>query len=254
MVAGIIQSTELSLPHGASLPVAIDNRGAASLESEMSTITQPCLVCGIPLRIFPSRAKKTVLRCCSRKCKGIYDSQSKTGKALRDWREVLHAKTDRRAANECWPWLGRKAASGYGVLDQNGKSKRAHRLAWELINGEVPPNMEVCHRCDHPWCVNPAHLWIGTHKDNMADASHKGRSSSMPGESNPSARLTEKEVAEIRAIYRPNVVTQAALGRKYGVSESAIWLIIHNQSWPTVKEQLRAEAEHLGLSVQFKDE
>ena len=76
----------------------------------------------------------------------------------------------------CWLWTGTKAASGgYGIFWENGNQHRAHRLSWLLTNGAIPKGMVVCHKCDNPPCVNPAHLFIGTMKDNVDDMMSKGR-------------------------------------------------------------------------------
>lgn len=74
----------------------------------------------------------------------------------------------------CWIWLG-ATSSGYGDVQKWGRHERAHRLSFEAFKGAIPKGCDVCHSCDVRVCCNPDHLFIGTRKDNMQDASQKGR-------------------------------------------------------------------------------
>ncbi len=79
----------------------------------------------------------------------------------------------------CWIWVGsRGGTGGYGQIRVNGKLLGAHRVSYELFKGELTPGMEVCHSCDKKFCVNPSHLWEGTHQENIIDSFKKGRKSS----------------------------------------------------------------------------
>jgi hypothetical protein len=75
----------------------------------------------------------------------------------------------------CWEWRGDHNAKGYGRLTVSGRNCRAHRLSWQLHRGPIPRGEWVLHTCDNPNCVNPAHLFLGTHTDNMRDCCAKGR-------------------------------------------------------------------------------
>ena len=89
---------------------------------------------------------------------------------IRFWKYVN--KTD-----HCWLWIG-GLRNGYGIINEGGKfgnAKYAHRISWQIHNGVIPDGMDILHRCDNPPCVNPKHLFVGTHQDNMRDAKIKGR-------------------------------------------------------------------------------
>jgi HNH endonuclease len=76
----------------------------------------------------------------------------------------------------CWEWNGRRHG-GYGHFDWRGKAVRCSRFSWERVNGKSPSDMIFCHKCDNPPCINPDHLFLGTHADNVADKFRKGRQS-----------------------------------------------------------------------------
>lgn len=78
--------------------------------------------------------------------------------------------------NGCLEWTGTINKSGYGLISIHGKPVRAHRFAWELVNGPIPPGLFACHKCDNPPCCNVEHLFLGTHDDNMVDMAVKNRS------------------------------------------------------------------------------
>jgi hypothetical protein len=88
--------------------------------------------------------------------------------------EEFWAMTDR--SGECWEWTGNRTRPGYGSARFRGKTVGAHRVAWMLANdSEIPARMMICHHCDNPPCVNPAHLYCGTASDNVRDAYDRGR-------------------------------------------------------------------------------
>jgi hypothetical protein len=129
---------------------------------------------------------------------------------------------------ECWEWTAGKQYSGYGRFWLDGKKVGAHRHSWALENGPIPEGMHVLHRCDNPGCCNPAHLFLGTHADNVADMASKGRQ--QRGESNGKAKLTELEVRVLRR-YLATDISVRALARHMGVNESTLHNIKHNRKW-----------------------
>lgn len=97
------------------------------------------------------------------------------------------ARVAKGAPNACWEWQGAKLSGnrGYGRIRRPGPQGMsgeigAHRLAWEVVHGAVPPGMSVLHQCDNPPCCNPAHLFLGTQLDNVHDMIQKGRNAPMP--------------------------------------------------------------------------
>lgn len=125
----------------------------------------------------------------------------------------------------CIEW-GAGKSSGYGRLRISGRMKFAHREAYELHYGAIPNCFHVLHRCDNPACINPEHLFLGTHADNMADKSQKERQAR--GEGNGIAKLSE---ADVLAIRQAGGVTQRALAREYGVNQAQIWRIQNRKQW-----------------------
>jgi len=126
----------------------------------------------------------------------------------------------------CWNWQGQISTSGYGRYRYPGGSY-AHRFSYTVHIGKIPDGMYVCHSCDNPVCVNPEHLWIGTHNDNMADKKIKNRQNHPHGELNSSAVLTETDVHFIRAARE----SAGSLAKRYGVSKHAIWHVKSRRTW-----------------------
>ncbi len=145
------------------------------------------------------------------------------------WARVLKRDGD------CWLWIGRLGVGGYGRVDWRGSRIVAHRVAWELRFGPIPAGMKVLHVCDHPACVNPSHLFLGTQADNVADMKAKGRGNPRHGELNSRPKLTWKAVEEIRSRYVPRRVPISLLAREYGVSTSAVFDVLSGRTWNVVR-------------------
>lgn len=115
----------------------------------------------------------------------------------------------------------------YGKIAVNGKQRPAHRVAYELYRGPIPDGMLVCHKCDVRVCVNPDHLFLGTHADNMRDRSAKGRTAI--GERSRSTLSNEDALTIHRSTLRTST-----LARKFGVSEGCIFGIRTGVTWTHV--------------------
>jgi len=130
----------------------------------------------------------------------------------------------------CWLWAAAYQLNGYGQFRFNGLHQMAHRVSWQLFRGNIPAGMHVLHDCDTPACVNPDHLFLGTHADNMADMKDKRRhpGGGVRGSRHPDAKLTESDVVAIR-----NTVGLSTykLGAIYGVDHSTIWEILKRKKW-----------------------
>jgi hypothetical protein len=120
---------------------------------------------------------------------------------------------------------------GYGKFMLDGVGQWAHRVAWALAFGPIPAGMHVCHKCDNPRCVRPAHLFLGTVTDNQRDSVRKGRH--IKGEAVGNAKLTEAQVKDIRHRFRAGT-TQRELAASYGVAQTAVSAIVRRVTWAHV--------------------
>jgi hypothetical protein len=150
-------------------------------------------------------------------------------------------KVDQSGGSDaCWPWTGAKDQDGYGIFwdgtyrpNGAGMYVRVTRWTYEQFVGPIPEGKNLCHRCDNPPCVNPAHLWLGTHAENHADREAKGRGGQWMtrGESHVNHKLTADQVREIRSRYAAGGVSQASLAASFGVSDQLISLIVRRKKW-----------------------
>ena len=142
------------------------------------------------------------------------------------------AKT-RRASSGCLEYLGYLQKHGYGSTSYCGKLWLSHRLAWTLSYGEIPPGACVCHTCDNPRCIEPEHLFIATHAENMVDMKKKGRRKAInSGEDNGRSKLSMQAAEEIRRSYAARESTQVQLAVRFGVSQTLISMVIRGLHWP----------------------
>lgn len=154
--------------------------------------------------------------------------------ADRFWPKVRKAGPD-----DCWDWAG-ALMRGYGYLGRIPATSQgplvpsiyATHAAWKIHTGQdVPDGMCMCHKCDRPICVNPAHLFLGTRADNNRDRTAKGRTASHVGELNPSAKLSPGQVAEIRRRYEIGGSTQISLAEEFGIKQPQVSRIVRGVSY-----------------------
>lgn len=134
----------------------------------------------------------------------------------------------------CWEWQLATTEWGYGLLKRSQKQRRAHRVSYALwrdleVDDPSLKDLFICHKCDNPPCCNPDHLFAGTPKENLQDASQKKRM--VWGAKSHYAKLTEAQVLEIREMDG----THKQIGDLYGISRSAVGLIKNNVNWKHLK-------------------
>lgn len=134
-----------------------------------------------------------------------------------------------KKTNNCWLWTGGCfKKTGYGAAHKGSKTISAHRLSWEIHNGEIPKSIFVCHSCDNKKCVNPSHLFLGSYLDNIADMVSKGRS--LCGEKHSMAKLNNDSVIKIRNL-KKNGITFKQLAKLFKINETHVKRIVYRKLW-----------------------
>lgn len=144
--------------------------------------------------------------------------------------ETLEEKIRRQTKidkNGCWIWQGGSAANGYGMcyVQRIRANRGAHRVAWEVFNGQIPEGMNVCHRCDTPKCCNPDHLFLGSALDNVRDKIEKGRH--RHGSAHHFAKLDEPQVREIFLAKGP----RREIAKRFNVTRQTVGHIKRRATW-----------------------
>ena len=131
----------------------------------------------------------------------------------------------------CWLWTGFLRENGYAIIGINYNEYKAHRVSYFIEHGRVDNDRLVLHRCDVRSCVNPAHLFLGTPKDNSQDAVRKKRNTRLYGEQNGKAKLTRDTVLKIRRMCKSGRMYQKTVARHFGVSEATVSYIVNGGRW-----------------------
>lgn len=145
------------------------------------------------------------------------------------------------SASGCWLWSLSPGQDGYGKIKIKGRTYRAHRVAWEAFNGEIPEGMLVCHKCDQPLCVNPSHLFLGTPLDNMQDKVKKGRWRGGPacwdksriGAGHHNAKLDPAKVRLMRMLGES--ISPKIWAKEFGICKQTAISAINGRTWAHVK-------------------
>lgn len=159
--------------------------------------------------------------------------------------ERFWSKVFKDPHSECWKWQANKNNKGYGMFRPGGVAPKrlAHRLSYEDCFGAIPRGTLILHSCDNPSCVNPEHLRLGSHKDNVADMDIRGRriTTQLKGEQNPISKLTTDQVITIRGDYLSgNSIQQIAA--KFELSELSIPDYVSGRSWTHILRPGELEA------------
>jgi hypothetical protein len=144
------------------------------------------------------------------------------GDLARFWAKVRKVDGD-----GCWEWQSSKIRKGYGTFWYGGKAVLAHRFAARMAGMDIDGRV-VCHRCDNPSCVREAHLFVGTHADNIADCHRKGRAAK--GSDRGQAKLTEAQVLAMREACAAGR-SRRIVAHEYGVSDVTVGSIVRRETW-----------------------
>lgn len=147
----------------------------------------------------------------------------------------FEARIARCPMSGCWIWTGTINKDGYGQFAIDGRTLLSHRVAWEFFVGPLPSDLFVLHSCDVRSCVNPSHLFIGTHLDNMADMTKKGRRIGVKsGEKHPLCKISSEIVREIFRL-RASGLSVKDIAARFEITSHHTSDILHRRYWSTLE-------------------
>ena len=148
--------------------------------------------------------------------------------------ERFWEKVDKNGENGCWNWIG--GGNTYGMFWLNGKYHGAHRISYIMTKGDIPDDCIVRHLCKKNMkCVNPEHLTIGTHTDNMRDKKRDDTAFHAKGELCGTSKITASIVKEIRDLYATGTLTQRQIGIRYNLCQQNIHHIVKRKTWTHIE-------------------
>lgn len=133
---------------------------------------------------------------------------------------------------KCWTWQAAKKEKKYGTFSIGRSMFRAHRTAFFISFDIDPKELDVCHKCDNPICVNPSHLFLGTNAENMIDKIEKDRQ--PRGVKNYNSKLNDEKVLEIRKLWATKKYSQTKIAKMFGVHRGSILQILNGRAWKHV--------------------
>lgn len=151
------------------------------------------------------------------------------------WSKVDKFTAASAGAMDCWLWLGGCEWDNYGIFWLRRKTCRASRIVYQITKGRIPEGHQVCHTCDNPPCVNPAHLFTGTQKVNSMDMVRKGRAFHAHGTLHGMAKLNEDDIFKIRELLAIGRFPHREIAERFGVCTSQISHINRGKAWFNLK-------------------